>query len=180
MNLNDFFVPIPGFDGRYVINAYGIVKRVAHERLYKTGRTIKYPEIVITCYKDGRSGYPVVKLTKPKGNCGSQYIHRLVALTFIPKPAHKNFVNHKNGNKMDCRLENLEWVTSAENHHHAVVKSLIVLPPKNKVPVKNTCTGEVYPSMIEAAKALEVPYDAVKRKLRGLRSDVPCLEVLKN
>lgn len=43
------------------------------------------------------------------------YIHRLVALYFIPNPLNKKYVNHKNCNRSDNRVENLEWVTAKEN-----------------------------------------------------------------
>ena len=48
-------------------------------------------------------------------------VHRLVALQFVhnPDPARKHFVNHQNGNKLDNRARNLEWVTSKENDTHA-------------------------------------------------------------
>ena len=176
MNLQDLYVPIPGYEGRYVINPFGIVKRSVHERLYPGNKLVNYPEKVITMYIDGRSGYPVVKLTKPNGKYGSQYVHRLVALTFIPKPRHKNFVNHKNGDKLDSTYMNLEWVTPKENHRHALLTSLIKLPPQNRVRVRNKCTGEVYDSIKEASIKCNMNYHEIRRKIKGLRSRDHCLE----
>ncbi len=53
------------------------------------------------------------------GEVKSKYIHRLLAQSFIPNPEYKPQVNHKNGNKLDNRLENLEWATCSENMIHA-------------------------------------------------------------
>ena len=63
-----------------------------------------------------RAGYPVVTLVRPRS---LQYVHRLIALTFIPNPENKPYVNHKDGNKANNVIDNLEWVTEKENIHHA-------------------------------------------------------------
>lgn len=47
-------------------------------------------------------------------------VHQLVASAFIPNPENKRCVNHKNGNRADNHVENLDWMTHQENSQHAV------------------------------------------------------------
>lgn len=92
------------FNTNYEISDTGIIRRKSNKNVLK-GCII--------------SGYRSVKLTFEKSRQQRFYVHRLVALHFIPNDdRNKTFVNHKNGNKLDNRVENLEWVTPRENNLH--------------------------------------------------------------
>lgn len=75
-------------------------------------------DIVMKTFVTG-SGYESVNVEGTK-----LLIHRLVALHFIPNPYQAEQVNHIDGNKLNNDVSNLEWVTSAQNHQHALEKGL--------------------------------------------------------
>ena len=64
------------------------------------------------------TGYSTVTLCL-YGDDEDKKVHRLVGEAFIPNPDNKPQINHKNGNKLDCNVRNLEWVTARENMQHA-------------------------------------------------------------
>lgn len=65
-----------------------------------------------------KKGYLEISLYRERKH-KSFRLHRLVAQSFIPNPNNLPQVNHKNGNKLDNRAENLEWCTCSENVTHA-------------------------------------------------------------
>ena len=77
---------------------------------------------LLTPYPNAQ-GYLIVDI-RIDGERKEYFVHRLVALAFIPNPDNKPFINHKNGIKTDNRVENLEWCTAAENQRHAVATGL--------------------------------------------------------
>lgn len=92
-------------------------------------------------------GYKAV-LIRDNGKERTVFVHRLVALAFVPNPNNKPQVNHKDGDKTNNRPENLEWVTLAENMKHRAE----VLKSYPKHPVMCIETGEIFNSVSEAAK----------------------------
>ena len=159
---------ISGYGGKYLISNLSNCKIVGH--LNTTGH--KY----LTTRVD-RAGYATVRLSKD-GNTSTKYIHKLVAAAFVPNHMGKPFVNHRNGNKLDNRPKNLEWVTHAENIQHAHDLRLIPRPSERKV--IDTCTNKVYPSIKEASKQTGLSYPTVKGYLKGTRRNKTCLKYLDN
>lgn len=66
----------------------------------------------------GKRGYPVISLKK-EGKLYLRTLHILFARAFIPNPENKPQVNHIDGDKCNCSLTNLEWVSCKENNAHA-------------------------------------------------------------
>ena len=95
---------VPRFKNMVQVSTLGRIKSFYR---YSAGKIIKC--IDIDCF-----GYARVKIK------GKRYkIHRLVAETFIPNPEDKREVNHKDGDKLNNRADNLEWSTRSENQKHA-------------------------------------------------------------
>ncbi|MBE6156988.1 MAG: hypothetical protein E7161_04530 [Firmicutes bacterium] len=71
----------------------------------------------------GKNGYYYITLWK-NGKCKSKKNHRLVAEAFIPNPDNLPQVNHKDGNKLNNCVDNLEWCTASYNVRHAIKNGL--------------------------------------------------------
>ena len=75
-----------------------------------------------------KSGYYVLstRIGGKRGICKCFKVHRLVAMAFIPNNDNKPFVNHKDGNKLNPCVDNLEWCTAKENSVHAWENELCI------------------------------------------------------
>lgn len=95
------------------------------------GRILDIKFMKIKIIQTHKSGYMRACISNENGK--KQFrIHRLVAKAFIPPINGKNFVNHINGIKNDNRVDNLEWVTAAENIKKAYETGLLKLNFKNR------------------------------------------------
>ena len=94
------FVDIQGYEGYYMINSSGDVYSVKSNKLLQPGRNSQGYKTIILC-KDGKEK--------------SFKVHRLVALAFIPNMSNYPFINHKDEDKTNNSVENLEWCTHEYN-----------------------------------------------------------------
>ena len=100
---------IPGFEGLYQVSDKGRIKS------YK-----KDPDGLLLKLTNRRGDYFRIVLQGKGKQMKSKSLHRLVAEAFIPNPDNLPQVNHKDGNKQNNRVENLEWCTAAENVRHSL------------------------------------------------------------
>lgn len=118
-----FWVDVQGYEGIYRISIIGIAKG---------NKFLKQTLLQI--------GYRVVGLRKD-GKDKKAFVHRLLGQHFIYNPIpEKNCINHKDGDKLNNNLSNLEWNTKAENNRHAYKIGL------NNGDHKRKCRRGIHPS----------------------------------
>lgn len=110
--MREIFEDLKGYEEAYQISEQGRIftkRRFCNNNFYY-GRELK-PKLT-------EDGYLKVTLSK-NSKSKNYYLHRLVALQFIPNPDNLKEVNHKDGNKMNNNVSNLEWCTKKHNLQHA-------------------------------------------------------------
>jgi len=122
--MSEVWKPVVGWEAFYEVSNHGNVRSLDRIILQncgprKTPCTRMSRGKLMQVNKIDKYGYRCVSLRHMAQNL-STTVHRLVAQAFIDNPDGKSQVNHKNGDKLDNRVENLEWATSFENMQHAV------------------------------------------------------------
>lgn len=98
-------------------------------------------------------GYLRVLLISPTNERKHKSVHRLVAETFIPNPNKLPQVNHKDGNKLNNHISNLEWCDSTHNNRHALATGLRTGRKKG---IRCKYKNKTYNSISEAARDLNL------------------------
>ena len=113
---NEIWKDISGYEGFYQISNFGRVRRLVSWRGNQCISKYISDVKIISPYIDNL-GYERIHLTIP--NRTKQYrVHRLVAMAFIPNPDNLPQINHKDENKTNNCVDNLEWCTQTYNNKY--------------------------------------------------------------
>lgn len=134
----------------------GQVRTIDRQVKYKDGRVYTYKSKPLKLYKDYAGYLFTVNNIK---------VHRLVAMAFLPNPNNLPVVNHKDFNRSNNNIENLEWCSHYDNIHHALKK-----PNRRKCGRKVLCveTDEVFDSITLAARMANKSIGAIFNALNGI------------
>jgi hypothetical protein len=163
---------IKNYEDCYEVSSHGRVRR--KEGYVNTG--IKHNEKklvkskILKCNLK-RNGYLTVDLSK-NNQVKTISVHRIVALTFIENddPSNKKEVNHKNCNKLDNRVENLEWVTRKQNKDHALENNRYRCDHKKKIRCKQL--NMTFESSYEAAEYLNIHYFQNSKQVKNISAKI--------
>lgn len=120
--MSEVWKPVKGYEGYYEVSNLGRVKSKA--RKYYRSDVLYHLKERVMKVSPSSSGYNTIILTV-NGKAKSYLLHRLIALAFIENPQNKKCINHKDGDKFNNSLENLEWCTYSENRNHGLRTGLI-------------------------------------------------------
>lgn len=160
----EIWKPVVGFEGLYEVSNMGRVKSL--KRLHTKERII--------AQSLNHKGYARVTLWK-ENKQRKFSVHRLVAKAFIPNLDNLPQVNHKDENKQNNNVWNLEWCTQLENHRYGTVNerisaSLTNNPKKSKPVSAFDDEGNLvntYPSIYEASRQMGVSASSISSCIKG-------------
>lgn len=122
---------IPGYEGVYQASNIGNIK------------SLKFGKEKILRQSINRGGYYYLIFCKNRKQ-KAHSSHRLIALTFIKNNSSKPDINHKDGNKLNNELSNLEWCTKSENTKHAYNIKLKIMTNDIKNKISKTISNSDY------------------------------------
>lgn len=160
---------IPDYENEYEISDRGRIR--SKDKIIKSssrngGYRMRSSRILKLNQK--KNGYWNACLCKD-GVIKTHLVHRLVAKTFLEKPKGMDFINHKNLNKSDNRVENLEWTTASANSKHAITEGAYVpIGHINRKEIVCVETGEKFASSYQAAEWLNEKYYSNAKDTPGM------------
>jgi hypothetical protein len=159
---------IPDYEGLYQASNLGNIKSLKKNIILRqNGDNYGYMQVILYNGETRKTGKA----------------HRLVGKAFIENPENKPQINHKDGNKKNNHVSNLEWLTNRENKKHAIDTGLTVMSPKTREAqiasigkvILDTATGIYYEKVKDAASIYGVNPSTIRRWIStGYNNLVKC------
>ena len=173
--MEEIWKDIEGYEGLYQVSNLGRVRSLDRMVEYSDGTKRLHRGRVLKAAAD-KDGYDRVILSTPSGH-KNRLVHRLVAQAFIPNPEHLPEVNHKDENKRNNVVSNLEWCTDKYNVNYGTglkrrADTQRNDPDQSKPVIQYTKDGQKvaeYPSIGEAVRQTGMKKDTISRSCRGLQ-----------
>ena len=174
--------PVKNYEGLYEVSDLGLVKSL--DRVHDLGNRKCLYRGKLMQARDNGMGYLRIKLSK-NNKARRVMLHRVIAEAFIPNPFNYKTVNHKDGNKKNNTISNLEWCTQKQNVKHAIKMGLIDIEKlkrrsskigkktitkiagHNSISVFNTNTKTYYKSITEAASCNGLNRKKLSKMIHG-------------
>ena len=167
-NTKETWKPVVGYEGLYEVSDLGRVKKVART-ITKADGTIKKVDERILKPSDS-NGYQIVGLYR-NGVSKSNWVHRLVAQAFIPNnDQSKTVINHKDENKRNNSVANLEWCTYKYNANYGTRNERVGKGNSKPIQQLDLKTGLIiatYPSLTEASLSIGIHWSTISNVAKG-------------
>lgn len=170
--MKEIWKDIDGYEGLYQVSNLGRIKSLPKQDGFHFLK-----EKIKTLFLK-RNGYLMVSLSI-KGIGKQNLVHRIVAKAFIPNPENLPQVNHKDENKLNNRVDNLEWCTAKYNMNYGTCLERRAKTQResgcqinnkgSSTPIICIENNVIYPSIREAERKLHLDGSCISKVCRGLR-----------
>lgn len=162
---------VKNYEGMYQVSNMGRLKSLPRIIIQDGSERIMYGNLMSSVRNNG-NGYINVYLSNGEIGYDVKYIHILVAEHFIDNPDMKPTVNHKDANKKNNRVDNLEWATMKEQMNHVIENNLM---KKEKNSFSDDIIALIYTDLVYnklTKRCISEKYGISKNYLGSLRRKI--------
>jgi hypothetical protein len=161
--MEEIWKDVQGYEGFYRVSSWGRVESLPREKGHRK-------ESLIIASVQTTNGYIKASLSKGVRDRKLHSVHRLVAVAFISNPLQLPQVNHKDGDKTNNHVSNLEWVTQSQNMSHKISKedrSRSLSKKVRQIDLQTLQEIRIWDSVIEAAKSLSIDNSSIGKAVKS-------------